>query len=198
MHVLLLPLVLLAVLISQPAAAHKVITSTYVIGDTIEGEVGFSSGDMAVDTPVMVVTPDGRRLGETKTDGDGFFTFKPREAVDHVFRADMGAGHVAEAVIKAAELPAGLGAGPSAPASMVSEAASVTDAAVLDETAALTPGVREVIAQAVRDEVRPLRRELVAYREQNDLQGILGGIGYIVGLFGVVFYLMARQRLKAA
>ncbi|NIY97843.1 cobalt ABC transporter permease, partial [Salipiger sp. HF18] len=49
--------------------------------------------------------------------------------------------------------------------------------------------------EAVRDEVRPLRREIAAYREHNDLQSILGGIGYIVGLFGLGFYLAARRKL---
>ena len=61
--------------------------------------------------------------------------------------------------------------------------------------AALTDAERQTIAQAVRDEMRPLRREIAAYREHNDFQTILGGIGYIVGLFGLGFYLAARRRL---
>jgi nickel transport protein len=49
----------------------------------------------------------------------------------------------------------------------------------------------------VRDEVRPLRREITAYKEKNDLQTVLGGIGYIVGLFGLAFFLMARRERRA-
>ena len=59
----------------------------------------------------------------------------------------------------------------------------------------MTDAERQAIAQAVRDEMRPLRREIAAYREHNDFQTILGGIGYIVGLFGLGFYLAARRRL---
>ena len=40
-----------------------------------------------------------------------------------------------------------------------------------------------------------LEAEIAAYREHNDFQTILGGIGYIVGLFGLGFYLAARRRL---
>ena len=69
-------------------------------------------------------------------------------------------------------------------------------------TTAAAPGValsdadRAEIARIVRDEMRPLRREIAAYREKNDLQTILGGMGYILGLFGLGFYIAARRQLK--
>lgn len=188
-HKFLLPLALLACLGAGPAWAHKVIASTYVVGGSIEGEIGFSNGDMSADTLVTVTTPDGRSLGEATTDADGFFSYTPTEAVDHVFHANLGAGHVAQVTVAAADLPGTLGGGPQA---------QEKTAAPAEPAANLTPGVREMIAEAVREEVRPLRRELAAYREKNDLQSILGGLGYIVGLFGVAFYLLGRQRLKRA
>jgi nickel transport protein len=70
---------------------------------------------------------------------------------------------------------------PSAPTSPA--AASVSDAE------------KSAIAEAVRNEVRPLRREIAAYREHNDFQTILGGLGYIFGLFGLGFYIAARRKL---
>jgi nickel transport protein len=62
--------------------------------------------------------------------------------------------------------------------------------------ASLTAEERLAIAEAVRDEIRPLRREIAAYREKNDLQTVLGGIGYIMGLFGLYFYIAARRRMQ--
>lgn len=184
----------LAISPALPALAHKVVASTFVAGDDIEGEVGFSDGAMAADTLVTVTTPDGRPLGETRTDGEGFFTFTPSEAVDHVFRADMGAGHVAEVVMPVADLPKAL----RGQAGAARAVAAVTPSAGGGMAAAVSPDIRDAIAEAVREEVRPLRREIAAYREKNDLQSILGGIGYIVGLFGIAFYMMARHRLKRA
>ncbi|WP_335947122.1 cobalt ABC transporter permease [Salipiger bermudensis] len=176
-----------------PALAHKVIAGVFPSGDAIEGELGFSNGDMAAGTEIVVTGPDGAELGRTITDQDGFFLFVPTAPVAHTFRADLGAGHVAEVTMPAEEVAGILGA--AAPAAPEAEppAAPAPDADA--SMAALAETQRRAIAEAVRNEIRPLRREIAAYREHKDLQTILGGIGYIVGLFGLGFYLAARRRL---
>ena len=192
-------LFLIAVLLCAPlpALAHKVIAGVFPSGDAIEGELGFSNGDMAARTEVVVTGPDGAELGRTITDEDGFFLFVPTAPVAHTFRADLGAGHVAEVTMPAEEVAGILGAAAPAtpeaepPAAPAPAAAADADASM----AALAETRRRAIAEAVRNEIRPLRREIAAYREHNDLQTILGGIGYIVGLFGLGFYLAARRRL---
>ncbi|MCV6597956.1 MAG: cobalt ABC transporter permease, partial [Mangrovicoccus sp.] len=72
-------LILIAVLCAAPlpALAHKVIAGVFPAGEAIEGELGFSNGEMAVDTEVVVAGPDGNELGRVRTDEDGFFLFKP-------------------------------------------------------------------------------------------------------------------------
>jgi nickel transport protein len=45
--------------------------------------------------------------------------------------------------------------------------------------------------------MKPLRREIMAMKEKNGVRDILGGIGFIAGLFGLGFYLAARRSLKA-
>ncbi|MBR9892578.1 cobalt ABC transporter permease [bacterium] len=180
-----------------PALAHKVIAGVFPSGDAIEGELGFSNGDKAAGTEVVVTGPDGAELGRTITDEDGFFLFVPTAPVAHTFRADLGAGHVAEVTMPAEEVAGILGA--AAPATPEAEPPAVpapaADADAGASIAALAETRRRAIAEAVRNEIRPLRREIAAYREHNDLQTILGGIGYIVGLFGLGFYLAARRRL---
>ncbi|WP_370050046.1 MULTISPECIES: cobalt ABC transporter permease [Salipiger] len=192
-------LFLIAALLSAPlpVLAHKVIAGVFPSGDAIEGELGFSNGDMAAGTEIVVTGPDGAELGRTITDEDGFFLFVPTAPVAHTFRADLGAGHVAEVTMPAEEMAGILAA--AAPAAPEAEppAAPAPDADA-DADASMAPLAetqRRAIAEAVRNEVRPLRREIAAYREHNDLQTILGGIGYIVGLFGLGFYLAARRRL---
>jgi nickel transport protein len=172
-----------------PALAHKVIASVFPSGSAIEGEIGFSNGDMAVGKTVQVYDEAGTLLGETVTDEDGFFIYTPTSPVTHIFRADLGAGHVASAEMPAAEVAALMG----------KEVATASTAPAPTQTAAapqsLSDEAKSEIARIVRDEMRPLRREIAALREHRDLQSILGGIGYIIGLFGFGFYLAARRKL---
>ena len=188
-----LTLILMVLCAPLPAMAHKVIAGVFASGSSIEGEIGFSNGDMETDQEVIVTGPDGAELGRAVTDADGFCVYTPTAPVAHTFFADLGAGHVAEVFMPAEDV------------ARIMDVASTTPATpepVPDEAgkggitvAALTDAERQAIAQAVRDEMRPLRREIAAYREHNDFQTILGGIGYIVGLFGLGFYLAARRRL---
>ncbi|URK18611.1 cobalt ABC transporter permease [Thalassospira sp. GO-4] len=183
----------------QAAQAHKVIASVFPSGTAVEGEIGFSNGDMAADTLVEIFDRQGNKIDEIRTDSDGFFVYTPSQQVDLVFRADLGAGHVAETRFDIADLTGIAGAG-SIDAVSSGDSANITvDGAVVGDNAtktAITREQEEVIAAIVRDELRPLRREITAYKEKNDLQSILGGIGYIFGFFGIAYYLAAR-RLRA-
>jgi nickel transport protein len=191
--------VALAAGVSLSASAHKLVAGAYAAGDHVEGEIGFSDGTMAKNALVEVLTEDGKKLGETRTGDDGTFTFTPTQRVVHVFHADLGGGHVANVRLEIGELPIGLAApdgkaeadsGKGKPPASANTAADPrsTDAAVL------TAAQRGVVAEAVRNEMRPLRREIIAMKEKNDLQSILGGMGYIVGLFGLWFFLAARRQ----
>lgn len=177
-----------------PALAHKVIAGVFAAGDAIEGEIGFSNGDMASKTLVIVTGPDGAELGRVLTDADGFFLYTPTSPVAHRFTANLGAGHVAEVVMPADEVAKIMGVAAETAAAPAPDAA--VGQASGEVVATLSPQDRQAIAEAVRDEIRPLRREIAAYREHNDLQSILGGVGYIIGLFGLGFYLAARRKLS--
>jgi nickel transport protein len=186
---------------SFEASAHKVVAGAFASGDRIEGEIGFSDGAMAKNVLVEVFDEAGAKLGETRTGDDGTFVFVPTRAVTHVFRADLGAGHTTGVRVEKADLPASLAAaGPAetaaaSPGPAASEPAAATPVAA-PATAATSEALRAAIVEAVRNEVKPLRREIIALKEKNDFQSILGGLGYIVGLFGLWFFLAARSRQK--
>ncbi|WP_297024489.1 cobalt ABC transporter permease [Thalassospira sp.] len=179
------------VLVGTPAQAHKVIASVFPSGANVEGEIGFSNGVMAENTLVEIFDPQGNKIDEVITDGDGFFVYTPSQKVDLRFRADLGAGHVAEATFAIAEL-----SGSDSTKTAASSQAPVASAGGSGTGSAITREQEEIIATIVRDELRPLRREITAYKEKNDLQSILGGIGYIFGAFGIIYYIAAR-RLRA-
>jgi nickel transport protein len=175
------------------AEAHRLVASVYSAGNVIEGEVGFSNGDMAVDAVVEVFDAAGTKLGEANTNEEGFFVFEPSEAIEHIFRSNLGAGHVVSVTMPVDELPISIR--PKTSQTGLSKAGSgmprSTSGAII-----ISEEIGELISEAVRNEVRPLRKELAAYKTKNDFQSIIGGIGYIFGLFGLGFYLAARRQLK--
>lgn len=167
---------------AQPAFAHKVVMDAYQSGDSVEGELGFSDGTMSQDTLVEVFDASGAKVGETRTDKDGVFVYKPAAPGSLTFRANLGAGHVGTTTFEAEDAPA--------PAAAATEASSAPAAASGVDVAELT----RIVGEQVRREMKPLRQEIFEYKEKNDLQTILGGIGYIVGLFGIGFYVAARRK----
>ncbi len=183
-------------LFSTSASAHKVVSSAWTDGTDIEGEVGFSNGDMAApDTLVEVFDPDGNAIGTTKVTKDGLFRFTPLKAVAHTFRTNLGAGHVAEVIVTREELPEHLQKGETDPQTSAS-ASSTPVVPTSSDTVALPANLQSIISKAVRKEVQPLRKEIASYKEKNDLQSIMGGIGYILGLTGIAFYMAARRKEK--
>ncbi|WP_319568888.1 cobalt ABC transporter permease [Cohaesibacter marisflavi] len=210
-------LLLLVCAFASPALAHKVIMSAYADGEAIEGELGFSNGDMSSDTTVEVFADDGAKLGETKTDEDGIFRYTPTVKVPLTFKANLGAGHIGTYHMAVDELPDAIG-GDAKESEAIAEVSAVLEeiSEGTDGDAAATAGlspealqkliaaeVRQQLetfkpefAKAVRNETKPLRKVISEYTEKNDMQAILGGIGYICGLFGIGFYVAARGERK--
>lgn len=188
----------LLLLAPLPALAHKVIADVYADGDVLQGEIGFSTGDMAPDALVEIFDTEGHKLGETHTDKDGVFTYKPTKRIPLVFKSDLGAGHMANIKVSVEDLPLGLGpaststsasASPATPAAASASPASSGDSPMTQEQLSF-------VARTIRHEVLPLRKEIAEYKEKNSLQTILGGLGYILGLFGIGFYLVARHKFR--
>ncbi|WP_419799126.1 MAG: cobalt ABC transporter permease [Terasakiella sp.] len=186
MRKFLILIVLLA--FTTPADAHKVVASAWTDGADIEGEVGLSNGDVALEgTAVEVFDLDDNLLGETKIGQEGLFRFTPTKAIPHKFRANLGAGHVATLILQVDELPDHLKGG---------KASIQTQSKNTDQPVDVSSDIQKLVAKAVRKEIQPLRKEIASYKEKNDLQTILGGIGYILGLTGIAFYMAARRKEK--
>ncbi|WP_068086563.1 hypothetical protein [Polycladidibacter stylochi] len=211
-HILLTVIALVISCSTTPALAHKVIASVFASGSDIEGEIGFSNGEMAKKTLVEVFDEDGNKLGETRTDEEGFFVFTPKKAIPHVFSANLGSGHIAKVKLELADMPQVGSSNTDRSVSPIPELGStakvlptqtiatngsvnITMAELTEANAALLEETRNVMREMIHREVKPLRREIAAYKEKNNLQTILGGIGYIVGLFGFWFYFSTRRKL---
>jgi nickel transport protein len=91
--------------------------------------------------------------------------------------------------MEGAEVAQLMGQGAPAPA----PATATTDAPAT--AAGLSDQARAELATMIRNELRPLRQELTAFKNKSDFQSVLGGIGYIFGLFGLGFYIAARRKM---
>jgi nickel transport protein len=168
--------------------AHHVIAAVWSIGDAIEGEFGFSSGDLApTGTVVRALGPDGAALGETMIEADGLFRFVPTAAVAHRFVADLGQGHVAEITLAVDELPASLAVAASPAVAALAASAAAPEALDIHE-------LEQIVATAVQRELAPLKRELARRHDEASLQSIVAGLGYIAGIFGLLFFVQARRQ----
>ena len=173
-------------LLSPLSMAHNVLGGVYAIGKEVEGEIGFSNGDMAPAGSIVLVSDAQRNTIVTlQTDEEGFFTFTASRRVDHYFYANLGAGHVFETVLKAEELSDELGDIETIKPLMVNSS-NISDAPNNE--------LQAMIEKAVAKQIKPLRQELNTYKEQASLQDVLGGIGYIFGLCGIGYGFAQRQQ----
>ena len=215
-------LLLLVWALASPASAHKVVLDVYADGDAVEGEIGFSSGDMAAGIVIEVFDDAGNKLGEATSDEDGIFRYKPTAKIPLVFRANLGAGHVASYEMGVDELPDGVGgdvkaeaassevsellqdmtkekaAKPSSDSEVVGLAPAALQKLIGAEVRAQLEAFKPEMTEALGKTTKPLRKVVADYMEKNDLQSILGGLGYILGLFGIGFYVAARRESKKA
>jgi len=185
-----------AALAPTPAYAHKLkVWAAVESGARVEGYVYFPGGGRAPGAKVEVFGPDGKRLAECPTGEEGEFAFDAPYRCDLEFRADSGDGHAASMTVSASELPETLPPYPSAGAPETPPApVPPPSAAPGAATGEVAPGGTS--DSALARQIAQLREQLNAYEDKVRLHDVLGGIGYIAGLAGVVFYFKARARPK--
>jgi nickel transport protein len=191
--------------VASPAWAHRVIIFAYPEGDTIHTESKFIP-----DTPVrqgkievMDKKTDKVLLSGT-TDDQGKFSFKIPEAakaqkLDLLIVAEAAMGHRGEWLLKAdsylpgAEKQAATAPVGATPASAATSASVGAKAANIDQQAleaALNKSLERHLAP-----VKEMLTELTIHR--TSLTDIIGGIGYIAGIFGLWAYVMSRKQPKS-
>ena len=185
--------------LAAPALAHRVLVFAYAEGDTIRTESKF-----VPDTPVrqgqvqVLDEKTGRGLLTGKTDDKGKFSFKiPPEAaaqrMDLKIVVEAAMGHRGEWLLKADSFLPGAktAAAPApAPAASPTPVAPGTKAATVDRQM-----LDEVVNQALARQLAPIKEMLAAAQVRKpSLPDIIGGIGYIMGIFGLWAYWQSKRR----
>ena len=180
-----MPLLFWACCIST-AAAHGIHLSAHAHGDSIHGSAHFNDDTPVRGAKVLALDSTGEKIAETETDQQGEFTVKAKYRCDHRLLLDTGDGHGAEYLVTAAQLSPDL---PAREGVAVTTSAAPLSSATHQHTHAAGGDL-----EALHDEVRQLREQLTQYERRVRLRDVLGGIGYIVGIFGVAYYVLARKR----
>ncbi len=192
--------------LSVPASfAHKVNMFAYVEGSKVMMEGYFADGNKPVNCEVIVTNPDKKVLVKGLTDQDGKFSFDVPEITDLRIILNAGMGHRAEFVISRSELA---GMSPLSTAGVIEAADSKSTAtepdsesgpeAAPEEISEITVNASEAaIRKAVADANIPLMRSIEELKEDANFSNIIGGIGFIFGIVGLLFYIKARKMLAA-
>lgn len=169
--------------------AHKVNLFAYVDGNTVVTDSGYSRSKRVHDGIIEVYdAATGTMLLSGQTDDNGKFDFEiPAQAradkTNLLLRLKAGTGHQAEWTVKYDEYGAVKGPFAAAePNHGHKQVAVPQDQADSSEVEAI-----------VRRELEPVKRMLADMSQPGpSVTEIVGGIGYILGLFGIVAYMKSR------
>lgn len=169
--------ILLVALVSPIAQAHLLKVFAFAEGNSITGNTYFVGGTPASGASVRVMNADGHLLDSLTPDAEGKFSYQATSMEDHIIVADTGDGHLAKWLVTAAELTGN----EALPSNQDSSSTAVSANAQEPSHS----GLSAIVETAVARQVRPLREQMIAYEESVRLQDIVGGIGYIFGIFGL-------------
>ncbi len=195
------------------ALAHKVTVFAYVDGPNIVVDAFYSKSNKVNKGTITVKdAASGEEYARALTDEAGALTLPvPAKAV--AARADLrvtlvaGEGHQDDILVKAAEFAALSPAAKAAPqarpkaeaaksstkSSMEAKSAQAAPAQI--DEATLTRIVNNAVEQAVDSRMAPVKRLLAESAQKSPgPTEIIGGIGYIVGLFGVAAFAASRRK----
>jgi nickel transport protein len=184
--------------ITTTASAHKVNLFAYVEGDQIYVQGYFSDGHKAKNSEVTVFSVEGdkQELLKGKTNEDGDFTFPVQGKKSLRIVLNAGQGHQADYLMPVEEV-----IGTVATTNFKDSISDARQSPPPSETFTQGNGgtflaSESMMRKAVAQGVLPLAREISELKERRGFSDIVGGVGFIVGLLGILAYIRARQELR--
>jgi nickel transport protein len=190
-------------ILSSPAQAHRVLVYAYALGETVHTESKFAGSGSVQKGEIQVQDrKSGQVLLTGTTDDQGKFSFKiPSEAasgrLDLLIVVGASMGHQGEWLLKADSY--------LSKSQQTSATAAPAASAPVSPTPSVTPGPKSaaVDQQALEEALnKVMDRQLAPIREmladltlrRRTFPEIIGGLGYIAGIFGVVAYFMSKKQ----
>jgi nickel transport protein len=175
----------------NPVLAHKVTVFAWVDGDNIRGESKFSGGRPVKEGQIRVTDLEGQLLVECKTDDQGNFNFKIPRRTALKIELMAGTGHRGEWTIPGDEV--GADTAEKSPDEPLTSPSDQPGQSVL--TGLTVQEVEGIVEKALDKKLAPLLKMAAESRQKQGPSAteIFGGIGYILGLMGLVLYFKSRQ-----
>ncbi|MFZ5452866.1 MAG: hypothetical protein ACOZF2_13500 [Thermodesulfobacteriota bacterium] len=187
---------------STPALAHRVLVFAYAEGDTIHTESKFVPDTPVRQGKILVMDKKTDKVLLTgATDDQGKFSFKipaaaAAQKMDLKIVVEAAMGHQGVWLLKASSYLPGAKAGTAAPSSGGSPAAAPIPAAPGAKTAGVDAKMlEEVVNKALARQLGPINEKLAEMAvHRTTLPDILGGLGYILGFFGLWAYFQSKRK----
>jgi len=171
--------------------AHKVNVFAWIEGDMVFVEGYYPGGKKAQNSLVEVYNSVGAKLLEGRTNQKGEFSFRIPAREDLRIVLTAGMGHKNDFTLTAGDL------GGSAPSSEESAPKTREKVAAPSSTTVDVGQLEVMIDQALDRKLEPVIKFIHKTRKEGPgVTEIIGGIGYIFGLFGLVMYFKSRNRSK--
>jgi nickel transport protein len=192
LYLILIFIFLIIMMVNISVFAHKVNIFAYVEGEKIYTESYFNDGKKCIDSKIEVFDNQENKLLEGLTDKEGEFSFEvPSEDGDLKIVLTASMGHQAEYSILADELSSTAGLikeEPEEPVSLISPEASLVD---LKEIQSI---IEDTLDEKLKSIMREMREIKKSQEDKISPTEIIGGIGYIIGIFGIIAYFLSRKR----
>ena len=182
----------LGIVVALPMAslvwAHKVNVFAWIEGDTVFVEGYFPGGKKSRDSLVEVFNPAGNKLLEGRTNEKGEFAFKIPERTDLKIVLTTSMGHKNDFIVPASDFQE-MESSPSSPTKLFTESAENSSAHPADLSQ-----LEGMIDRALDRKLAPVIKLILDTRKEGPtIAEIVGGIGYIFGIFGVALYFRNRK-----
>ncbi len=192
LYLILIFTFLIIIMMDVSVFAHKVNIFAYVEGDKVYSESYFNDGKKCIDSRIEVFDNQGNKLLEGLTDKEGEFSFEvPSEDGDLKIVLTASMGHRAEYSISADEIRGSAG--------LIKEENEEPVSIVSPETSSVDlKEIQSIIEDTLDEKLKPIIREMREIKKSQEDKisptEIIGGIGYIIGIFGIVAYFLSRKR----
>ncbi|MDR2459409.1 MAG: hypothetical protein LBE38_01300 [Deltaproteobacteria bacterium] len=181
----------------QGASAHAVYVFAYSNGDEICTESYFTKKSRVRQGIIHMLNEEGQELDRGTTDDNGDYCFKaPASPGALKFVIEAGEGHRGEFILasqdRAEPSPALTGENQSPQAANEASAGSSQGEGLVNASA---EEIRDIVRQELKAQMGPINRQLAAQENKTPgLREIVGGLGWVVGITGVIFWARSWPR----